>query len=162
MAVNSIVKLVKMGFVPSGVFFGLPNLKLTQMKKIVPWLLFTVLVSAAACNKEKGSERFDLLTSHTWTSDSLLANGVDASDPGEILEKFKGDIVFKKDGTGTFGQYTGTWMFTDNETNVAITSPELSFALTTHIVVLTSVSLKVTFTYPGVTPTSIRMTFKPK
>lgn len=132
------------------------------MKNIVIWLLFAGLVFIVACNKEKGSERFDLLTSHSWTSDSLLANGVDASDPGEILEKFKGDIVFKKDGTGTFGQYTGTWMFTDNETNLAIKSPDLQFTLTTHIVVLTSVSLKVTFTYPGVTPTDIRMTFKPK
>jgi len=132
------------------------------MKKIVPWLLVTMLVSTVACNKDKASDRFTMITSHTWTSDSLLANGVDASDPGEILEKFKGDIVFNKDGSGTFGQYTGTWMFTDNETNLAITSPDLPFALTTHIVVLTSVSLKVTFTYPGVTPTDIRMTFKPK
>jgi len=132
------------------------------MKNIVIWLLFAGLVFIVACNKEKTSDRFTLITSHTWMSDSLLANGVDASDPGEILEKFKGDIIFKKDGTGTFGQYTGTWMFTDNETNLAITSPDLSFALTTHIVVLTSVSLKVTFTYPGVTPTDIRMTFKPK
>jgi len=132
------------------------------MKNIVIWLLFAGLVFIVACNKEKTSDRFTLITSHTWMSDSLLANGVDASDPGEILEKFKGDIVFKKDGTGTFGQYTGTWMFTDNETNLTITSPDLSFALTTHIVVLTSVSLKVTFTYPGVTPTDIRMTFKPK
>lgn len=151
-----------MGFVTSGSFSGLQNLKLTQMKKIVPWLLVTLLVIAAACNKEKASERFTLITSHTWTSDSLLADGVDASDPGETLEKFKGDIVFKKDGTGTFGQYTGTWMFTDNEANLAITSPDLPFALTTHIVVLTAVSLKVTFTYPGVTPQDIRMTFKPK
>jgi len=132
------------------------------MKNIVIWLLLSGLLLIAACTKEKGSARFDLLTSHTWTSDSLLANGVDASDPGEILEKFKGDIIFKKDGTGTFGQYSGTWMFADNETNLTINSPELSFALTTHIVVLTSVSLKVTFTYPGATPTDIRMTFKPK
>jgi len=132
------------------------------MKNIVIWLLFAGLVFIVACNKEKASDRFTLITSHTWTSDSLLADGVDASDPGETLEKFKGDIVFKKDGTGTFGQYTGTWMFTDNEANLAITSPDLPFALTTHIVVLTAVSLKVTFTYPGVTPQDIRMTFKPK
>ncbi len=132
------------------------------MKNIVPCLLVTVLVSAAACTKEKASDRFTMITSHAWTSDSLLADGVDASDPGEALEKFKGDIVFKKDGTGTFGQYTGTWMFTDNETNLAINSPDLPFALTTHIVVLTAVSLKVTFTYPGAPPKNIRMTFKPK
>jgi len=123
-------------------------------------LVVTLIVSS--CNKDKESDRFTLLTSHTWTSDSLLANGVDASDPGEMLALFKGDADFNADGTGTFGQYTGTWMFTDNETNVAITSPDLPFALTTHIAELTAVSLKVTFTFPGVTPSSIRMTFKPK
>ncbi len=132
------------------------------MKNVVILLIITALAIASACSKDKTSERFRLLTSHTWTSDSLLANGVDASDPGEMLALFKGDANFNEDGTGTFGQYTGTWMFTDNETNVAITSPDLPFALTTHIVELTSVSFKVTFTYPGVTPTNIRMTFKPK
>ena len=54
-------------------------------------MLLAGLVSVTACNKDKTSERFDLLTSHTWKSDSLLADGVDAGDPGELLEKFKGD-----------------------------------------------------------------------
>jgi len=124
--------------------------------------MLLLIVSALSCNKEKVSERFTLLTSHTWASDSLLANGVDASDPGEMLALFKGDATFNEDGTGTFGQYSGTWMFTDSETNLAITSPDLPFALTTHIVELTSASRKVTFTYPGQPPTSIRMTFKAK
>lgn len=132
------------------------------MKRPLLLFLLVMTVIVSSCNKDKESDRFTLLTSHTWTSDSLLANGVDASDPGEMLALFKGDADFNADGTGTFGQYAGTWMFTDNETNVAITSPDLPFALTTHIVVLTTVSLKVTFTFPGVTPTSIRMTFKPK
>jgi len=132
------------------------------MKNIVPWLLITVLVCATSC-KEKTSERFDLLTSHAWTSDSLLADGVDASGVGELLEKFKGDIVFRVDGSGTFGQYTGTWMFVDNQTNLVIESPELAAALTTHIVELTSTSLKVTFTYTTLEGNkNIRMTFKPK
>lgn len=133
------------------------------MKNIVIWLLLAGLLFAAACNKDKTSESFDLLTSHVWTSDSLLADGIDASDPGELLEKFKGDVVFNVDGTGTFGQYTGTWRFVDNETNIAISSPELTFTLTTHIVELTKNSLKVTFVYPS-QPVSknIRMTFKPK
>ncbi len=132
------------------------------MKNLLLFVLMTVTIIVSSCNKEKVSDRFSLLTSHTWTSDSLLANGVDASDPGEMLALFKGDASFNEDGTGTFGQYTGTWMFTDNETNVAITSPDLPFALTTHIVELTRTSFKVTFTFPGVTPTNIRMTFKPK
>ncbi|MFZ0471590.1 MAG: hypothetical protein WAL94_03155 [Bacteroidales bacterium] len=133
------------------------------MRNIVIWLFLAGLVFAAACSKDKTSERFNLLTSHEWTSDSLLADGVDASDPGELLEKFKGDIVFKKDGTGTFGQYTGTWMFVDNETNLAISSPELTATITSHIVELTETSLKVTFPYPTLEGTkNIRMTFKPK
>jgi hypothetical protein len=132
------------------------------MKNPLLFLLMAITIIVLSCNKEKVSDRFTLLTSHTWTSDSLLANGVDASDPGEMLALFKGDARFNEDGTGTFGQYSGTWMFTDNETNVAINSPDLPFALTTHIVELTRTSFKVTFTFPGTTPTNIRMTFKPK
>jgi len=133
------------------------------MRNIVIWVLLVGLLLAASCNKDQGSERFDLLTSHAWTSDSLLADGIDASDPGELLEKFKGDVVFNKDGTGTFGQYTGTWHFVDNETNLAIKSPELTVTLTTHIVELTETSLKVTFSYPTLEGSkNIRMTFKPK
>jgi len=132
------------------------------MKKLLPLFTLLLITLASSCDKDKASDRFTLLTSHAWTSDSLLANGIDASDPGEMLALFKGDAVFNKDGTGTFGQYSGTWMFTDNEANLAITSPDLPFALTTHIVELTQTSLKVTFSYPGQPPTSIRMTFKPK
>ena len=120
------------------------------------------LLLTIACGKEKQSERFELLTAHVWTSDSLLADGADASGPGQILEKFKGDVRFNEDGTGTFGQYTGTWAFADNEVNLAIDSPDLPFTLTTHIVELKSTSLKVTFTYPGVTLIDVRMTFRPK
>jgi hypothetical protein len=132
------------------------------MKNIVPWLFIAALVYATSC-KEKTSERFDLLTSHAWTSDSLLADGIDASGSGELLEKFKGDIVFRMDGSGTFGQYTGTWMFVDNQSSLVIESPDLAVPLTTHIVELTSTSLKVTFTYTTLEGNkNIRMTFKPK
>jgi hypothetical protein len=132
------------------------------MKKTMLLLLTGLAILTLSCNKEKVSEQFTLLTSHTWTSDSLLADGVDASGPGQILEKFKGDVTFNKDGTGTFGQYSGTWIFADNETSLAIDSPDLPFTLTTHIVELKATSLKVTFTYPGVTTINVRMTFKPK
>ncbi|MDM8002070.1 MAG: hypothetical protein QUS66_04035 [Bacteroidota bacterium] len=132
------------------------------MKKILVLLLPAVMIIAASCGKDKPSERFELLTSHMWTSDSLLADGVDASGPGQVLEKFKGDVSFREDGTGTFGQYSGTWVFTDNETNIAIDSPDLPFTLTTHIVELKASSLKVTFTYPGATLINVRMTFRPK
>jgi hypothetical protein len=132
------------------------------MKRPLLLLLTVLVVLALSCNKDKTSERFKLLTSHTWTSDSLLADGVDASGPGQILEKFRGDVRFNEDGTGTFGQYTGTWSFADNEANLAIDSPDLPFPLTTHIVELKVSSLKVTFTYPGATLIDVRMTFKPK
>ena len=132
------------------------------MKKILFLLLSGILLLAASCGKDKQSERFELLTAHVWTSDSLLADGADASGTGGILEKFKGDVTFREDGTGTFGQYNGTWAFTDEETNLAIDSPDLPFTLTTHIVELKATSLKVTLTYPGVTLIDVRMTFKPK
>lgn len=132
------------------------------MKRQLLLLIAVLAVLTLSCNKDKASERFTLLTSHTWTSDSLLADGADASGPGQILEKFKGDVRFNEDGTGTFGQYTGTWSFTDNEVNLAIDSPDLPFTLTTHIIELKSTSLKVTFTYPGATLIDVRMTFKPK
>jgi hypothetical protein len=132
------------------------------MKKILFLLLPGILLLAASCGKDKQSERFELLTAHVWTSDSLLADGADASGTGGILEKFKGDVTFREDGTGTFGQYNGTWAFVDEETNLAIDSPDLPFTLTTHIVELKTTSLKVTLTYPGVTLIAVRMTFKPK
>lgn len=125
-------------------------------------LLPAVVIMTASCGKEKQSERFELLTAHVWTSDSLLAGGVDASGTGQMLEKFRGDVQFNEDGTGSFGQYAGTWMFADNETSLSIASPDLPFPLTTHIVELKATSLKVTFTYPGVTPVNVRMTFRPK
>lgn len=125
-------------------------------------LLPAVVIMAASCGKEKQSERFELLTAHVWSSDSLLAGGVDASGTGQMLEKFRGDVTFNEDGTGSFGQYEGTWMFADNETSLSIASPDLPFPLTTHIVELKATSLKVTFTYPSVPPVNVRMTFRPK
>lgn len=132
------------------------------MKKVMLLLLPAMVIMAASCGKEKQSERFELLTAHPWTSDSLLAGGVDASGTGQMLEKFRGDVTFNEDGTGSFGQYSGTWMFADNETSLSIASPDLPFPLTTHIVELKATSLKVTFTWPGVTPVNVRMTFRPK
>lgn len=135
---------------------------LTGMKRTLFLFLVAALVAVASCNTDKTSDKFDLLTAHVWTSDSLLADGVDASGPGGLLEKFRGDVTFREDGTGTFGQYSGNWMFVDSETNLVITSDDLPFALTTHIVELKKTSLKVTFAYPTQPPVNIRMTFKPK
>jgi hypothetical protein len=133
------------------------------MKKILLFLFVGLILILWACNKDNESEKFLLLTAHIWTSDSLLADGVDASGPGQILEKFKGDAMFRKDYTGYFGKYTGTWRFAYNESNIVIDSDSLQVALTTNIILLTDVSLKVTTAYPSAQkPIDIRMTFKVK
>jgi len=139
------------------------TLNRSGMKKIVLLMFLVAVFAAGACKKEKTSDRFDLLTAHIWTSDSLLLNGVDASGPGEKLEIFKGDVQFNKDGTGTFGQFSGTWSLADNDQSLVIESPSLPDIdyLSTHIVELTQTSLKVTISYLS-PPMDIRMTFKPK
>jgi hypothetical protein len=136
------------------------------MKKIALILFIAVTVLAAACKKETVSDRFTLLTSHIWRTDSLLAGGIDASGAGQLLEKFAGDIKFNEDGTGYFGQYTGTWRFVYDETSIVLESPELPVPLTALIMELTATSLKLTTNYPNLVepsnPLKIRMTFKPK
>lgn len=138
------------------------------MKKLGVLIIFTGALFVLSCEKESDevSDRFNLLTGTVWLSDSLLVNGVDGSYPGGPLENFKGEAIFNEDGTGTFGIYTGTWKFEQNETVLKITSPSLLIVLTTQIVELTATSLKITTTYPNSAnpdePLNIRMTFKPK
>ena len=142
------------------------NLKNKLMKKII----FALIITASfiyACDKEEGnSERFNSLTGITWTSDSLLADGQDASGPGGLLENFKGEARFYEDGTGYFGNYDGTWAFNNTETQLIINSPDLLAALTVNIEELTSTSFKVTTQFPSQTNPgtyiNIRMTFVPK
>ena len=120
------------------------------------------------CKKDEHSERFKLLTTPVWASDSLLANDVEASGSGELLEKFKGDAKFNNDGTGSFGKFTGTWVFAGGETEIVIYSDSIPFRyLTTKIVELTTSSLKITTGFPNIQNPSagdyrIRMTFKAK
>jgi hypothetical protein len=136
------------------------------MKNLFLTLLIVVGIVLVSCKKETTSQRFDYLTGVTWVSDSLLANGEDASDPGEILAKFKGEVKFNEDGTGVFGVYTGTWTFAFNETQILIDSDSLPLRLTSQIAELTETSLKITTEYPDLTNSSntiyIRMTFNPK
>lgn len=135
------------------------------MKNLTLLLLFSACI-IFACRKDEKSEKFLLLTGHPWVSDSLLMNGVDASGPGQQLEKFKGNIEFREDGTGYFGQYTGTWRFSFNETQLVIDSDSLSVPLAALIDELTGVSLKINTSFPNLidpqNPFDIRMTFKPK
>lgn len=135
------------------------------MKSLIIFIITTGIIIFSACKKDENSEKFRLLTARTWTSDSLLVNGVDASTPGGILENFNGDVKFNEDGTGNFGSYSGNWRFALNETQLIITSQDLSLPLTTRIMELTQNSFKVTTTFPdpqNSTLLNIRMTFKPK
>jgi hypothetical protein len=135
------------------------------MKNKTILLAVTVLAVIFACRKEE-SARFRLLTGPVWTTDSLLANGVDAGGPGGFLAKFKGDAKFNKDGTGYFGAYKGTWMFSGDERQIVIASDSLAIPIVTNIAELTSASLKVTAEVPNplnlFESVDIRLTFKPK
>jgi hypothetical protein len=136
------------------------------MRNIIMLLIISGIFIAYSCNKDDKSERFKLLTTPTWATDSLLSNGVDASGPGGVLAKFKGDAKFKEDGTGYFGKYTGTWRFNVEETQITIITDSLPLPIVTNIKELTKTSLKVTTIVPNpldqYNPFNIRMTFKSK
>lgn len=136
------------------------------MKKILISILIITTFFAFSCGKEEESARFNMLTSIIWLSDSLIANGEDASGPGELLEKFIGKAIFNKDGSGTFGDYIGTWHFAYDETKIVLASDSLIMPLTTNIEELTNTSLKITTSFPNMldpeNPTAIRLTFKPE
>lgn len=129
-------------------------------------IFFALLVFIVSCSKEDENDRFELLTATVWVSDSLLVDGQDASGPGEILEKFKGEAKFNRDATGTFGQYSGSWRFAEDRTAIIITTDSLPIPLSTWIEELTANSLKINTAYPSLTDPEedmdIRMTFKSK
>lgn len=134
------------------------------MKNLVTIFILAALVTAASCKKETQSEAFKNLTGHIWTSDSLLADGVDASGPTGLLKNFNGEAKFREDGTGDFGLYTGKWRFAFNETQIVIETDSLPVPLATKIKELTKSSLKITTTYPNplnpLINVNFRMTFK--
>jgi hypothetical protein len=136
------------------------------MKNLALLLIISGITFFSACKKETKSEHFLLLTGPVWASDSLLADGIDASKPGQLLAKFAGDIKFREDGSGYFGQYTGKWRFTFSEDELVIDSDSLQVPLTTNIKELTKTSLKLITAYPNSldpsNPLDIRMTFKAK
>ena len=135
------------------------------MKNLALLLIISGCFYISSCKKDSQSESFKLLTGPVWTSDSLLAGGVDASfQPDGMLRNFKGEAKFNEDGTGQFGIYTGTWWFSYDETQIVIATDSLPAALTNKIVELTETSLKITTSYPNLLGviTNIRMTFKAK
>ena len=129
------------------------------MKNIALLLVIVGCFQIFSCSKDSQSEKFLLLTGPVWASDSLLLNGEDASDPGELLENFKGDVKFHEDYTGNFGSYTGKWRFAFDETQIVISSDSLPIPLTAIIGELTQTSLKITTSFSSF---NIRMTFKAK
>lgn len=131
------------------------------MQKFAIFFVISAMVIAFACKKDEQTERFKYLTTPIWESDSLLADGVDASGEGQSLANFKGDAKFNTDGTGYFGAFTGRWRFAQDETEILIIANELPAPVSTDIVELTQTSLKVTTTSP-ITQEAIRMTFKAK
>lgn len=135
------------------------------MKNLPFIIIIASLLLSISC-KEKESERFILLTTPIWQTDSLIANGVDASGPGGFLEKFKGEAKFREDGTGYFGKYTGTWSFNIDETKLTIATDSLPLPITCDIIELTSISLKIKTAVINPANISelvnIRMTFKAK
>lgn len=134
------------------------------MKKLALLLIISSCLVIFSCKKGATSEKFSLLTSHTWVSDSLLADGVDASGPDGMLKNFKGEAKFNEDYSGYFGSYTGTWRFAFDEKEIVITTDLLPIPITAVIAELNNVSFKITTTYPTLlgVPAKIRMTFKPK
>jgi len=133
------------------------------MKNVAMLLVISVCFLIFSCKKNSQSEQFKLLTGPTWVSDSLLANGVNAGNPGGLLENFKGEVKFNQDYTGNFGSYKGTWRFAYNETQIVISTDSLPIPLTNKIVELNTSSLKITTSYSILgTSTNIRMTFKAK
>jgi hypothetical protein len=136
------------------------------MKNLALLLIISGFFFVSSCKKNSLSEPFKLLTGPIWASDSLLANGVDASGPGGILEEFKGDARFNENGTGYFGIYTGTWRFNVDETEITIVTDSMLLPIITNIIELTKISLKIKTIIPNQAipdePIKIRMTFKVK
>ena len=136
------------------------------MKNLVTLFLVSAVLLMPACKKNNTSERFKLLTEPVWSSDSLIADGVEAGGPGQFLENFNGDAKFREDGTGYFGNYQGDWIFSPDETKLTITTDSLPLPITCNIKELTSASLKITTSV--INPENmtdlvdIRMTFKAK
>ena len=135
------------------------------MKKLTFLLIIAAGLLFMACN-EKKSERFILLTTPVWVSDTLYADGVDASGPGQVLAKFVGDAKFKEDGTGYFGKYVGEWMLSLDENSLTILPDSIAIAIIADIDLLTTTDFKITTTVPNplnlTDPFDIRMTFKAK
>ncbi len=114
------------------------------MKKLI--YLTSVAVAVAlllfSCDKNKKSERFTLLTTPVWTTESVTATGADTSGVSVLVKLVWGDAKFNTDGTGTFGMFSGNWSFNSDEDQITITTASLPSAIVANIITLTNQSLK--------------------
>lgn len=135
------------------------------MRNLICLAVISGLLMVFSCKKAE-SERFVNLTGATWVTDSLMANGQDVSGPGQLLADFSGEARFNRDGTGSFGNYTGEWNFSSDETQLVIKTESIAVPIIADIKELTSISLKLTTVMPNLqdlqNPYRIRMTFKAK
>jgi hypothetical protein len=116
------------------------------MKRSGMLLLFMTFLVIISCKKDE-SERFKLLTGSIWVSHELLVDGEDAS--AGLLANFNGEARFNEDGTGSFGELTGTWTFAQNETQIRISTPAYPFPIVTDIEELTAASLVISTVFPN-------------
>ena len=134
-------------------------------KQAVLFCMITGLL-IIACSKEVTSERFRLLTTPVWASDSILANGAEPAGTWVFLKRFSGEAKFNEDFTGYFGKFKGQWRMNQDETEITIITDSLPLPIVTDIILLTSRDLKIdtSVTYPLNHDESadIRMTFKAK
>lgn len=136
------------------------------MKKQIFLFCITAGLLIIACSKEETSERFRLLTTPVWASDSILANGAEPSGTWVFIKRFSGEAKFKEDGTGYFGKFKGQWRLNKDETEITIITDSLPLPIITDIVLLTSRDLKIATSVTNPLNLSesadIRMTFKAK
>lgn len=134
------------------------------MKRRYLCLVVAALVMLAACSKDKESERFRFLTGNIWESEELLVDGQDES--GGLLSFLAGEARFNKDGTGSFGDYAGTWYFSNNETQITIKTESLPVPLTLIVNELTGQKFKISTYFPikldPDNPNLIEITFRAK
>ena len=125
--------------------FGDNNIKIMIKVKasLIVLILLCIFFSCKKEAEEEYSEKYLLLTNPVWVSDSLLANGEDASSVDQPLNIFSGETKFNLDGTGQVEKIEGTWSFLENETQLIIRSDSLPGAVTAFIKELTSTSLKI-------------------
>lgn len=138
--------------------------------RLCKYLALIALISFTYLGCEKGEEtkskNLILLTGTIWTSQTLEANGVDASAPGEFLEDFVGDAIFNENGSGTLGSLTGSWRFASNETQIIITADELTIPVTMNIIELSETRIELETSVPNPSNplelVDIKMVYVPK